>query len=60
MFLISHRTATLMNSDLIIVFDQGRIAEMGDHSTLMQKEDGIYKKIYTIQMSDPDDEEVTA
>jgi hypothetical protein len=34
---------------------------MGDHNTLMQKEDGIYKKIYTIQMSDPDEnEEVTA
>ncbi len=60
-FLISHRTATLMNSDLIIVLEHGRIAEMGDHNTLMQKEDGIYKKIYTIQMSDPDEaEEVTA
>ncbi len=54
-FIISHRTATIMNSDLIIVLDHGEIAEMGDHDTLMQKEDGIYKKIYTIQMSDPDD-----
>ncbi len=56
-FIISHRTATIMNSDLIIVLDHGEIAEMGDHDTLMQKEDGIYKKIYTIQMSDPDDME---
>lgn len=59
-FIISHRTATIMNADLIIVLDHGRIAEMGDHNTLMQKDDGIYRKIYTIQMSDPDDEEVTA
>ncbi len=56
-FLISHRTATLMNSDLIIVLEHGKIAEMGNHETLMQKEDGIYRRIYTIQMSDPDEEE---
>ncbi len=56
-FLISHRTATLMNSDLIIVLEHGRIAEMGDHNTLMGKEDGIYKRIFNIQMSDPDKEE---
>ena len=54
-FLISHRTATLMNSDLIIVLDKGRIAEMGSHSSLMEKENGIYRRIYNIQMSDPDD-----
>ncbi len=56
-FIISHRIATIMNSDLIIVLDHGKIVEMGDHNALMQKEDGIYKKIYTIQMSDPDDME---
>ncbi len=53
-FLISHRTATLMNSDLIIVLDRGRIAEMGDHKSLMEKENGIYRRIYNVQMSDPD------
>ena len=53
-FLISHRTATLMNSDLIIVLDKGRIAEMGDHKSLMEKENGIYRRIYNLQMSDPD------
>lgn len=56
-FLISHRTATLMNSDLIIVLDKGRIAEMGTHDELMSRENGIYAKIYNIQMSDPDSEE---
>ena len=54
-FIISHRTATIMNADLIIVLDHGKIAEIGDHKTLMQKENGIYNRIYTIQMSDPDD-----
>ena len=59
-FIISHRTATIMNADLIIVLDHGRIAEMGDHASLMQVENGIYKRIYDIQMSDPDDEEKEA
>lgn len=53
--LISHRTATLMNADLIIVLDHGRIAEMGNHASLMEMENGIYRRIYDIQMSDPDD-----
>ncbi len=53
-FLISHRTSTLMNSDLIIVLDHGKIAEMGTHSELMARENGLYKRIYEIQTSDPD------
>ncbi len=59
-FIISHRTATIMNADLIIVLDHGRVAEMGDHASLMKTENGIYKRIYDIQMRDPDDEEKEA
>ena len=65
-FLISHRTSTLMNSDLILVLDRGRIAEMGRHDELMAIEGGIYRRIYDIQTSSPDyeaeniGEEVTA
>lgn len=58
-FLISHRTSTLMNSDLIIVLDHGRIAEMGTHNELMATDSGIYRRIYDIQTSSPDtDEEI--
>lgn len=56
-FLISHRTATLMNADNIIVLEHGRIAESGSHEELMKLEGGIYRKIYNIQMSDPDERE---
>ena len=65
-FLISHRTSTLMNSDLILVLDRGRIAEMGRHGELMAIDGGIYRRIYDIQTSSPDyeaeniGEEVTA
>ena len=53
-FLISHRTATLMSADKIIVLDHGKIAEEGTHDELMKLKDGIYRRIYEIQMSDPD------
>ncbi len=56
-FLISHRTSTLMDSDLIIVLDHGRIAEKGTHEELISLENGIYRRIYEIQMSSPDDTE---
>lgn len=62
-FLISHRTATLMNADNIIVLDHGKIAECGTHEELVNKDGGIYRRIFEIQMSDPDDDktgEVTA
>ena len=65
-FLISHRTSTLMNSDLILVLDRGRIAEIGRHDELMAIDGGIYRRIYDIQTSSPDyeaeniGEEVTA
>ena len=37
-----------MNADLIIVMDNGHIAEMGSHEQLLEK-NGIYKKIYDLQ-----------
>ncbi len=48
--LISHRITTLMQADMIMVLDDGKIVEMGTHSELMKK-DGIYKKIADIQGS---------
>ncbi len=53
--LIAHRVTTLMQADCIMVMDQGRIAEMGSHQELMEKQ-GIYKKIYDMQMSLGEDE----
>ena len=58
-FLISHRTTTLMNADLILVLDRGRVVEAGTHASLMAEEKGVYRRIYDIQMSDPDGEEET-
>ena len=57
-FLISHRTATLMHADLILVLDKGRIAESGTHAQLMQRENGIYRRIYEMQLAGAFEKEV--
>jgi ATP-binding cassette subfamily B multidrug efflux pump len=44
-FIISHRPATLELCDTIVVLDNGRIAEMGDHPELVRRK-GLYHKLY--------------
>ena len=45
-FVIAHRLSTIRNSDVIMVMDQGRIIERGNHEKLMQ-EKGTYYQLYT-------------
>jgi ATP-binding cassette subfamily B protein len=52
--LISHRVTTLMQAECIMVLDKGRVAEMGSHDELMQK-NGIYRHIYDMQMTMPEE-----
>ncbi len=47
-FIIAHRVQSVMNADLILVLDQGRIVQRGTHETLMAQE-GIYRRIYDMQ-----------
>ncbi len=54
--LIAHRVTTLMQADCIMVMDKGEIAEMGTHEELMEK-NGIYRKIYDMQMTLGEEEE---
>ena len=43
--LITHRIAPLRRADRIIVLEEGRVAEIGDHGTLLSK-GGIYADLY--------------
>lgn len=45
-FVIAHRLSTIMNSDVILVLDQGRIIERGNHESLLKKK-GVYYQLYT-------------
>ncbi len=46
---IAHRLSTIQHADEILVIHQGRIIERGTHSTLLQNEDGFYKKLTLMQ-----------
>ena len=48
--IIAHRLSTVKNADRIIVLDEGKIAEIGTHDELYNK-DGIYKKLCDMQFS---------
>lgn len=45
-FVIAHRLSTIKNSDVIMVLDDGRIIERGDHDSLMD-EKGTYYQLHT-------------
>ena len=50
---VAHRLSTIRNADEIAVVTEGRIAERGTHSQLIQK-GGIYKKLYSLQFREDD------
>jgi ATP-binding cassette subfamily B protein len=45
-FIIAHRLSTVMNSDVIMVLENGKIIERGNHEKLIA-ENGIYYQLYT-------------
>ena len=47
-FIIAHRVQSVMNADLILVLEHGRIVQRGQHEDLLQQP-GIYRQIYDIQ-----------
>ncbi len=47
-FVIAHRLSTIRNADRILVIENGRIAEMGNHHELLRQH-GHYYRLYTQQ-----------
>ena len=42
---VAHRLNTIMDSDMVLVMDDGQAAEFDKPSTLLSKEDGIFKSL---------------
>lgn len=47
--MIAHRLSTLRDADKLIVIERGKVVEEGTHKELLDKEEGVYKKLYTLQ-----------
>lgn len=46
--LVSHRFSTAATADLIVVLDEGRVAESGTHAELTER-GGVYAELFTLQ-----------
>ena len=51
---IAHRLSTIKGADNILVMHKGKVRESGNHNELIQKDGGIYRKLYELQYKDQD------
>ena len=47
--LIAHRLATVRDADRILVLHHGRLIEQGPHEDLVDRPEGVYRTLYTLQ-----------
>lgn len=47
--IIAHRLSTVRNADQIVVLEEKSIREIGTHKELLSLEDGLYRRLYTVQ-----------
>ncbi len=47
--IIAHRLSTVRSADQIVVLDEKSIREMGTHAELMKLDDGLYRRLYSVQ-----------
>ncbi|MDY2572492.1 MAG: ABC transporter ATP-binding protein [Fusobacterium necrophorum] len=50
-FVIAHRLSTIVHADKIVVMENGKIKEVGNHRELLEKK-GLYEHLYHIQFQE--------
>ena len=48
-FIITHRSVTARDADMILVLDRGKLVEVGTHDELIDREGGAYARIVELQ-----------
>jgi ATP-binding cassette subfamily B (MDR/TAP) protein 1 len=46
---IAHRLSTVKNADVIAVLQEGRVVEKGNHTELLELENGLYRQLVKLQ-----------
>ncbi|MEP7266292.1 MAG: ABC transporter ATP-binding protein [Saprospiraceae bacterium] len=49
--IIAHRLTTIRHADQVLAMDHGEVREMGTHEELLNKPNGLYRKLYDYQFS---------
>jgi subfamily B ATP-binding cassette protein MsbA len=47
-FVIAHRLSTVKHADKIVALEEGKVAEIGDHASLLGR-DGVYRQLHEFQ-----------
>ena len=56
--IIAHRLSTILNSDRILVMDEGKLVESGTHLELIKEKKGYYRNLYEIQFKKSESKQV--
>ena len=49
-FVIAHRLSTVLNADVILAMENGKIVEIGTHQELLAQ-GGLYARLYHLQFA---------
>ncbi|KAL1131463.1 hypothetical protein AAG570_011080 [Ranatra chinensis] len=56
---IAHRLSTVMDADEILVLDEGKLVEYGNHTSLLKNDMSLYSRMWAMQHSSNNDKKLT-